>query len=119
MQIESVLKILKLISAGAPLPEVLAVIARLIDSQSAGMSCTIWLPDEDGKHLYCAAAPSLPGFVTQVGRTVLCAKGASCGTAIYRRQPVYVPDILVDPGWDDYRDRMSTFVTRSVWSRPL
>ncbi len=119
MQTESVLKILKLISAGDPLPEVLTVIARLIDSQSTGLSCTIWLPDEEGKQLYCAAAPSLPGFATQVGRTVICARGASCGTAIYRRQPVYVSDILKDSGWDDYRDRMSPFGTRSVWSRPL
>ena len=118
-QNESVLEILKLISAGSPLPEVLAVIARLVESQGEGLFCTIWLPDEDGKELHCAAAPSLPGFVENIGPMVVGPKGASCGTAIYRRQPVYVNDILIDPIWDNYRHRMSPYEIRSVWSRPL
>ncbi|MGD0137188.1 MAG: hypothetical protein ABSE57_34535 [Bryobacteraceae bacterium] len=46
---ESVLHILKLILAGAELPEVLAIIARLVESQGNGTLCTIWLPDADGK----------------------------------------------------------------------
>ena len=60
---ESVLNLQKLIFAGSPLSEVLANIAQLVESQAEGMSCTIWLPDEDGKELHCAAAPSLPGFM--------------------------------------------------------
>lgn len=115
----AVLHILKLILAGSPLPEVLAIIARLVESEAKEMFCTIWLPDADGKHLYCAAAPSLPGFSDQVGSTLICAKGASCGTAIHRREPVYVTDILTAPSWDDYRDRMAPFGIRSVWSTPL
>ena len=57
---ESVPNILRRISAGSPLPETLKVIARLVETQGEGLFCTIWLPDEEGKHLYCAAAPSLP-----------------------------------------------------------
>ncbi len=53
---ESVLNILKLILAGSPLSEVLTIIARLVESQGQGILCTIWLPDEDGKQLHCAAA---------------------------------------------------------------
>ena len=64
---ESVLNLQKLIFAGSPLSEVLAMIAQLVESQAEGMLCTIWLPDEDGKQLHCAAAPSLPGFGAQVG----------------------------------------------------
>jgi formate hydrogenlyase transcriptional activator len=116
---ESVLDILKLIFAGAPLEDVLAIIARLVESQSDGLFCTIWLPDEDGKYLHCVAAPSLPGFVTHMGRTEICPNGASCGTAVYRREPVYVSDILVDPIWDNYRLGMLPYGIRSVWSRPL
>jgi formate hydrogenlyase transcriptional activator len=116
---ESVLNLEKLIFAGSPLPEVLATIAQLVESQAEGMFCTIWLPDEDGKKLYCAAAPSLPGFTTHVGRTTVGPKGASCGTAIYRGEPVYVSDILTDPLWDDYRHLMAPYEIRSVWSRPL
>jgi formate hydrogenlyase transcriptional activator len=116
---ESVLNILKLIFAGSPLPEVLTIIAQLVESQGEGLFCTIWLPEEGANYLYCAVAPSLPGFCDHVGRTKVCAKGASCGTAVYRREPVYVTDILTEPSWDDYRDRMSRYGIRSVWSRPL
>src|SRR5215813_6318618 len=119
METESVLHILKLISAGSPLPEVLSVIARMIEAQSAGIACTIWLPDADGKHLHCAVAPSLPGFPNQVKRTAVGPFGACCGTAIYRREPVFVSDIHVDRKWDDYREPMTPFGTRSVWSHPL
>src|SRR5258707_13745928 len=117
--IESVLKLQKLIFAGSPLSEVLTHIAQLVESQAEGMSCTIWLPDEDAKELHCAAAPSLPGFSAQVGTMSVGPKGGSCGTAVYRRESVYVTDILTDPIWDDYRDRMLPYEIRSGWSRPL
>jgi formate hydrogenlyase transcriptional activator len=116
---ESVLSLQKLIFAGSPLSDVLATIAQLVESQAEGMSCTIWLPDGDGKELYCAAAPSLPGFSTHVGTMSVGPKGGSCGTAVYRRESVYVTDILIDPAWDLYRDRMLPYGIRSVWSRPL
>jgi formate hydrogenlyase transcriptional activator len=116
---ESVLNILKLIFAGSPLPEVLTIIARLVESQGEGLFCTIWLPDEAANYLHCVAAPSLAGFCEHVGRTEVCSKGASCGTAVYRREPVYVTDILTEPSWDDYRHLMLPYGIRSVWSRPL
>ena len=117
--VTSVLNLQKLIFAGSPLPKVLTNIAQLVESQAKGMFCTIWLPDEDGNELYCAAAPSLPGFCAGVGTMTVCANGASCGTAIYRREPVYVTDILTDPIWEAYRDRLLPYGIRSVWSRPL
>src|ERR1700734_4031745 len=86
---ESVLSLQKLIFAGSPLSEVLTNIAQLVESQAEGMSCTIWLPDGEGKKLYCAAAPSLPGFLAQAGTMTIGPKGGSCGTAIYRKEPVY------------------------------
>jgi formate hydrogenlyase transcriptional activator len=119
MENESVLNILKLILAGSPLSEVLTIIARLVESQGDGTLCTIWLPNEDGTQLACAAAPSLPGFITQAGSMVIGPKGGSCGTAVYRREPVYVNDILSDPIWDHYRHRLAPFGIRAVWSRPL
>ena len=46
-------------------------------------------------------------------------KGGSCGTAVYRKESVYATDIITDPIWENYRDRMLPFGIRSVWSRPL
>ena len=116
---ESVLDILKLIFAGSPLSDVLTIIARLVESRGDGTLCTIWLPQDDGKQLYCAAAPSLPGFIAGAGSMTVGPKGGSCGTAVYRQEPVYVNDILIDPLWDHYRDRLLPFGIRAVWSWPL
>ncbi len=116
---ESVLNILRLLLAGAPLAEVLTIIAQLVESRGDGTLCTIWLPSDDGRELYCASAPSLPGFITHVGSMQIGPKGGSCGTAVYRREPVYVSDILSDPVWDHYRHLLAPFGIRAVWSRPL
>ena len=116
---ESVLNILRLILAGAPLAEVLTIIVQLVESSGDGTLCTIWLPHEDGKQLYCAAAPGLPGFISGAGSMAIGPKGGSCGTAVYRKEPVYVDDVLTDPVWDHYRDRLLPFGIRAVWSRPL
>jgi formate hydrogenlyase transcriptional activator len=115
----AVLNILKLILAGSPLPEVLTIIAQLVESRGDDTLCTIWLPDDDGKQLHCAAAPSLPGFIAQAGSMLIGPQGGSCGTAVYRRQPVYANDIHEDPIWDRYRHRLLPFGIRAVWSRPL
>jgi signal transduction histidine kinase len=116
---ESVLNILKLIFAGAPLREVLNVIAQLAETQGEGMLCAIFLLDENGKYVRCAAAPNIPGLASRVGGIPIGPKAASCGTAIYRREPVYVTDILSDPLWDDYRHLLSPLGLRAVWARPL
>lgn len=116
---ESVLNILKLILEGSPLAEVLTIIAQLVESRGDGTLCTIWLPDDDGKQLHCAAAPSLPGFIAHTGSMLIGPQGGSCGTSVYRKQPVYVTDVLTDPIWDHYRDRLLPFGIRAVWSRPL
>ena len=76
---ESVLNILKLILDESELADVLTTIARLAESVGNGMFCTIWLPVAGGKQLYCAVAPSLPGFPAHVGHTSICANGASGG----------------------------------------
>jgi formate hydrogenlyase transcriptional activator len=46
-------------------------------------------------------------------------KGASCGTAVHRKEPVYVADIFHESIWDDYRDLVLQYGIRAVWSRPL
>jgi formate hydrogenlyase transcriptional activator len=116
---ESVLHILRLILAGAPLAEVLTIIAQLVECRNDGTLCSIWLPTDDGRQLYCAAAPSLPGFIEGAGSMLIGPKGGACGTAVYRREPVYVTDILTDPVWDVYRHRLLPFGIRAVWSQPL
>lgn len=56
----AILDSLKLILSGAPLPEVLQTVARLIEAQSDGLLCSIMFLDDDGGHLRYAAKPDLP-----------------------------------------------------------
>jgi len=114
-----VLNLQKLIFGGSPLLEVLTSIARFVEAQAKGMFCTIWLADEEGTELRCAAAPSIPGFSANVGTMVVGPKGGSCGAAVYRKEPVYVRDILSDPIFEGCSERLLFYEIRSVWSRPL
>ncbi len=116
---EAVRNLLRLIFAGAPLAQVLTIVAQLVECRNDGTLCSIWLPTDDERQLYCVAAPSLPGFITGAGAMLIGPKGGSCGTAVYRREPVYATDILTDPVWDVYRHRLLPFDIRAVWSQPL
>ena len=57
---EGVLEALKMIFTDPPLNDVLHSVALLIEAQTKGMLCTIFLLDEDGVRLRYAAGPSLP-----------------------------------------------------------
>jgi formate hydrogenlyase transcriptional activator len=116
---EAVLNILRLIFAGAPLAQVLTIIAQLVESRDDGTLCSIWLPTDEGRGLYCVAAPSIAGFIDGAGAMLIGPQGGSCGAAIYRKEPVYATDILTDPVWDVYRHRLVPFGIRAVWSQPL
>ena len=63
----AMLGVSRLMLDGSPLPDVLAVIAQLAESRGDDAQCSIWLPEHDGKQVYCAAAPSMPSFREQVG----------------------------------------------------
>lgn len=116
---ESVLNILRMIVGGAPLAEVLDIIAQLVESRGNGMFCAVWLPDAAGDRLHCVAAPSLDGFVAHVGSMLIGPKNGSCGTAVHRREPVYVSDVQEDPIWEQYRHLLLPYGIQAVWSRPL
>jgi hypothetical protein len=58
---EAALDALKMILIGASLTEVLKSIASLIEADSNGMLCSIFLAEKDGLHLRYTAAPNLPG----------------------------------------------------------
>src|SRR5262249_35758170 len=112
--------ILEKIACGADLPDVLASLLRLIESQRAGMLCSILLLDEDGVHLRHGAAPSLPeSYIKAIDGSVIGPKAGSCGTAVYFGKPVVVTDILTDALWDDYRDLAVKHGLRACWSSPI
>src|SRR5208282_3165471 len=117
---ESILDSLKLILAGAPLREVLTTIARLIEGQSPGTLCSIFLLEEEGFHLRYAAAPNLPeAYRAATDGMVIGPNVGSCGRAAFLRQPVFASDILSDPNWANFRDVATSAGFRAAWSSPI
>jgi len=113
-------KILQRLAANAPLSEILERLVLLIEAQSPGMLCSVLLLSDDGEHVRHGAAPSLPKeYVTAIDGGAIGPKHGSCGTAIYRGEPVVVTDIAVDPLWEDYRELAIASGLRACWSTPI
>jgi PAS domain S-box-containing protein len=114
-------RILKRIIQGEPLANVLTFLCRTIEELAQGeMLASVLLLDADGVHLRHGAAPSLPDSYNRIvdglaiGPTV-----GSCGTAAYRREPVYVWDIASDPLWAPYAHIALSHGLRACWSSPI
>jgi PAS domain S-box-containing protein len=117
---ESILDSLKLILAGAKLSDVLTTVTRLIEAQSPGMLCSIFLLEEDGLHLRYAAAPNLPeAYQAATDGMVIGPNIGSCGRAAFLRQPVFTSDILSDPNWTNFRVVAASAGLRAAWSSPI
>jgi PAS domain S-box-containing protein len=111
---------LELAVAGAPLPEVLDMLAHTAEASLDNTKASILLLDADGQHLRHGAAPSLAEAYNRaidgiaIGPTV-----GSCGTAAFTGKPIIVRDIQTDPLWADFRDLAGMHGLHSCWSVPI
>jgi signal transduction histidine kinase len=109
-----------MIARDAPLEEILENLVGVVEAQFAGLLCSALLLDEDGQHVRHGAALSLPKAYTEaIDGLRIGPKAGSCGTAMYRREPVVVIDILQDPLWEKYRGVANLYGLRSCWSTPI
>ncbi|MGO9437029.1 MAG: MEDS domain-containing protein [Terracidiphilus sp.] len=112
-------RILEMIARDAPLEETLGSLVLVVEAQFAGLLCSVLLLDEDG-HARHGAAPSLPkSYSEAINGLPIGPKAGSCGTAMYRREPVVVTDILLDPLWEPYRAMAAPYGFRACWSTPI
>ena len=113
-------RVLEMIAADAPLADVLTSLVLLMEGQAAGLRCSILLLNRDGKHVRHGAAPNLPEtYVKAVNGAPIGPRNGSCGTAMYRRRPVVVTDVMKDPLWADYRELAKICGLRACWSTPI
>ncbi|HWE94723.1 MAG TPA: PAS domain S-box protein, partial [Tepidisphaeraceae bacterium] len=114
-------RILERIIQGDPLPEVLTFLCRTIEEIAQGeMSASVLLLDADGIHLRHGAAPSLPeAYVRAIDGLAIGPHEGSCGSAAYRREPVFVADIASDPLWAPYAHLALSHGLRACWSSPI
>jgi signal transduction histidine kinase/PAS domain-containing protein len=112
--------ILEMIARDAQLEEILDSLVRVVEAQFAGSFCSVLQLDEDGQHVRHGAAPSLPKpYIEAVDGLCIGPTAGSCGTAMYRREPVVVTDILEDPLWEPYRSVTEPYGFRACWSTPI
>jgi GAF domain-containing protein len=84
------------------------------------MLCSVLLLSDDGNHIRHGAAPSLPDkYVKAIDGEPIGPKNGSCGTAMYRGEPVIVSDVLTDQLWEDYRNLALAAALRACWSTPI
>ncbi len=111
---------LEKLAKGESLREILETVIAAIEEASVGTLGSILLVDEDGMHVRHVAASSLPAEYARLidGSTIGPAAG-SCGTAVFRREPVFVTNIETDPLWEEYREVALRFGLRACWSSPI
>ncbi len=110
--------ILEMMVTGMPLPDILSQICLMMEARSPGMTCSILLLE--GTRLHLGAAPHLPeGYNQAIDGLEIGSSVGSCGTAAFRKEPVFVTDIPTDPLWADYRRLAKTYGFRACWSTPI
>lgn len=85
-----------------------------------GMLCSVLALDDDRVSVHHLSAPSLPSeYAAALKGAKIGPKAGSCGTAMYRKEPVITVDILEDPLWEDYRQLAMLAGLRACWSFPI
>ncbi len=113
-------KILEQLAAGDSLQNILSSLCLLIEAQSPGSLCSIMLLDESGTKMVAGAAPTFPREWNDAIDGLTIGEGvASCGTALHRKEPVFVTDIAKDPLWAPFKDFAKLHDIHSCWSTPF
>src|SRR6267378_8151466 len=113
-------RVLEMVAANVPLPEILTNLVLLMEAQAEGMLCSILVLTADGMRVRHGAAPSLPeAYVKAVNGAPIGPRNGSCGTAMYLKRPVVVTDVMTDPLWANYRHLAEICGLRACWSTPI
>ncbi len=114
--------VLERLAHGAPLEEILELLAREIERHDVTVQVSIMLlRDSDGvARLHAASAPSLPReYTLALDGTAIGPNVGSCGSAAYWGERVIVSDIASDKLWREYRDLALAHGLRACWSQPI
>ena len=113
-------KMLAMVIGQNRIERTLDVLCTEIERHQAGLLCSVLLLEPDGVTLRSVAAPSLPEeYSRSIDGVKAGSCAGSCGTAIYRKQPVVVSDIATDPLWAPFRHLALPHGLRACWSTPI
>jgi diguanylate cyclase (GGDEF)-like protein/PAS domain S-box-containing protein len=112
--------LLKMIALGAPLVEVFSSLILLIEAHVPDVTGSVLMLAADGKHIVHGAAPNLdPAYCKAIDGAAIGPSVGSCGTAMWRGEPVIVSDIETDPLWADFKTLVLPLGFRACWSSPI
>jgi PAS domain S-box-containing protein len=119
--LDSERRVLERIATGAPLEDVLMTLVKLVEEQAGGMRCGVLLADATQTRLHFIAAPSFPADLLRGMEPFLLIGPAmaSCGTAAFRKEPVYARDTATDVLWREAREIALRNGVRAAWSTPI
>jgi serine phosphatase RsbU (regulator of sigma subunit) len=119
--LENEKRVLEKIASGAPLATVLDVLVRGVEAQSCDeMMCTVLVFDSEAQCLRHGAAPSLPAEYNKLVDGIhIGPHVGSCGSAAYKREPVFATNVATDPHWADYVQLAGNFGIGACCSTPV
>jgi formate hydrogenlyase transcriptional activator len=111
---------LEMIADGASLPDVLNELCAAIDDYASATSF-VCLLDAGSNELYPIAGPHVPAaFRAAITPWLIGPNRGSCGTAVFTKSRVIIPDISKDPRWpDEARGVALDSGVYAAWSEPL
>ena len=111
---------LEMITLNRPTNEILNGLCLLAEAMVDDSVASIMLLDQSHSHLEVRAAPSIPHEAIEALNGLQPGPDAgSCGTAVFKREPVFVANILTDARWARFMDVAKRFNMQACWSMPI
>ena len=112
--------VLERLATGAPLQNVLTLLAQTAEKSRPGLLCSILLLDQESGRLHAGASPSLPEFYNNAIYGLKIGPGVgSCGTAAFTGELVIVEDVMTHPYWEAFKELAERAGLRACWSQPI
>ncbi len=113
--------VLEMMLQRVPFSTILDTLTQWAEEQSQdGLLASILLLDQDGRHLYHGAAPSLPKAYNQALDGIeLGPRIASYEAAAFTKNVVLVEDVANNQYWKDFCDLALSYGLFACWSTPL
>ena len=112
--------VLERLAAGAPLRDVLTMLAQTAEAVLPGTLSSILFLDRDTRRLRHGAAPSLPEFYNDaIDGVEIGPEVGSCGASAYTGKRVIVENIMTHPFWAPYRSLAERAGVKACWSEPI
>ncbi|MCS6830606.1 MAG: ATP-binding protein [bacterium] len=116
--LEFELKVLEEVAGNVPLPQLMDSLCQQFEAISESARCAVFLIEGEGLRLF--AAPHFDDHLKRlvhelpVGNTT-----SACGAAVFRNEPVIVPDTSISPLWQNFRQVTERFGIAASYSLPI